>query len=131
MTTTDRTPTAQDVLDAAVAEINGQHRPGQAAMAEAITESFHSGRHRLVQAGTGTGKSLGYLAPALIEVAAGRADRVVVATATLALQAQLAGKDIPAALDAVESGRRPSSRDGRTTPVGCGSTAAPKAHRVR
>ncbi|QDP97161.1 ATP-dependent DNA helicase [Microlunatus elymi] len=104
-------PTAQDVLDAAVAKINGQHRPGQAAMAEAITESFHSGRHLLVQAGTGTGKSLGYLAPALIEVAAGRTDRVVVATATLALQAQLASKDIPAALDAVEAvtDRRPTA----------------------
>ncbi|WP_407662659.1 ATP-dependent DNA helicase [Microlunatus elymi] len=80
-------------------------------MAEAITESFHSGRHLLVQAGTGTGKSLGYLAPALIEVAAGRTDRVVVATATLALQAQLASKDIPAALDAVEAvtDRRPTA----------------------
>lgn len=104
-------PTAQDVLDAAVATINGQHRPGQAAMAEAITEAFGSGRHLLVQAGTGTGKSLGYLAPSLIALASGKVDRVVVATATLALQAQLAGNDIPAALDAVEkvTGRRPTA----------------------
>ena len=102
-------PKTQQVLEVAVGEIGGQHRPGQAAMAEAITESFGSGRHLLVQAGTGTGKSLGYLAPSLVELATGNADRVVIATATLALQAQLAGNDIPAALDAVEkvTGRRP------------------------
>lgn len=99
------------MLDAAVAEIGGQHRPGQAAMAEAITESFQSGRHLLVQAGTGTGKSLGYLAPSLIELAGGRVERVVVATATLALQSQLAKNDIPTALDSVEkvTGRRPTA----------------------
>jgi ATP-dependent DNA helicase DinG len=104
-------PTAQAVLDAAVAEIGGQHRPGQAEMAEAITESFGSGRHLLVQAGTGTGKSLGYLAPSLIALAGGRMDRVVIATATLALQTQLAKNDIPAALDAVQkaTGRRPTA----------------------
>ena len=59
--------------------------------------------------GTGTGKSLGYLAPTLVRFARGDLDRVVVTTATLALQSQLASKDIPHALDAVESvtGRRP------------------------
>lgn len=104
-------PTAQDVLDAAVATINGQHRPGQSEMAAAITEAFGSGRHLLVQAGTGTGKSLGYLAPSLIALADRQVDRVVIATATLALQAQLAGNDIPAALDAAETvtGRRPTA----------------------
>ncbi len=111
MTATTGKPTARDVLDTAVAAIDGRHRPGQSAMAEAITEAFGSGRHLLVQAGTGTGKSLGYLAPALVELATGRIDRVVVATATLALQAQLAKKDIPAALAAVEAvtGRRPTA----------------------
>ncbi|GAB3925668.1 hypothetical protein GCM10011575_06220 [Microlunatus endophyticus] len=116
MSTAERTtgstaPTAQDVLDAAVAEIGGQHRPGQVAMAEAITEAFGSGRHLLVQAGTGTGKSLGYLAPSLVALADGSVQRVVVATATLALQAQLATKDIPAALAAAEqaTGRRPNA----------------------
>ncbi|WP_407939721.1 ATP-dependent DNA helicase [Microlunatus soli] len=80
-------------------------------MAAAITEAFGSGRHLLVQAGTGTGKSLGYLAPSLIALSDHKVDRVVVATATLALQAQLAGNDIPAALEAVESvtGRRPTA----------------------
>ncbi len=77
-------------------------------MADAVAESLATGQHLLVQAGTGTGKSLGYLAPALMR-AAGASERVVVATATLALQAQLATTDIPRALDAVEQvlGRRP------------------------
>ena len=68
-----------------------------------------SGRHLLVQAGTGTGKSLGYLAPALVRLAQQPTERIVVATATLALQSQLANNDIPAALDAVEAvaGERP------------------------
>ncbi|WP_432558339.1 ATP-dependent DNA helicase [Granulicoccus sp. GXG6511] len=77
-------------------------------MADAVAEALATGQHLLVQAGTGTGKSLGYLAPALMR-AAGASERVVVATATLALQAQLAKTDIPRALDAVEKvlGRRP------------------------
>ncbi|MDO5500015.1 MAG: ATP-dependent DNA helicase [Propionibacteriaceae bacterium] len=77
-------------------------------MADAVTEALATGQHLLVQAGTGTGKSLGYLVPALLR-AAGASERVVVATATLALQAQLAKTDIPRALDAVEQvlGRRP------------------------
>lgn len=98
-----------DVLAAAVAEIGGLERPGQLELAAAVGESFDSGVHLLAQAGTGTGKSLGYLAPTLVRLARGDLDRVVVTTATLALQSQLASKDIPSALDAVESvtGRRP------------------------
>jgi ATP-dependent DNA helicase DinG len=97
------------VLNAAVAEIGGTERPGQIQMADAIAEALESGRHLLVQAGTGTGKSLGYLAPALIRLVKHERERIVVATATLALQRQLATKDIPAALDAVEkvTGTRP------------------------
>ena len=78
-------------------------------MADAIASTFSSGRHLLVQAGTGTGKSLGYLAPALVRLVQQPEERIVVATATLALQSQLAGTDIPAALDAVEAvlGERP------------------------
>src|SRR4051794_38601114 len=64
-------------------------------MAEAVAEAMESKRHLLVQAGTGTGKSLGYLVPALLHK-----DRVVVATATLALQHQLVERDIPALLEA-------------------------------
>ncbi|GAB3624880.1 ATP-dependent DNA helicase [Mariniluteicoccus endophyticus] len=78
-------------------------------MADSVAEALETGQHLLVQAGTGTGKSLGYLAPALTRVVNHPDERVVVATATLALQAQLASKDIPSALDAVEqaTGRRP------------------------
>ena len=68
----------------------GEARPGQAAMAEAVARAIDANRHLIVQAGTGTGKSLGYLVPAVLS---GR--RVVVATATKALQDQLAAKDLP------------------------------------
>jgi ATP-dependent DNA helicase DinG len=67
-----------------------EERPGQRQMAEAVAATIHSGRHLVVQAGTGTGKTLAYLVPA---IRSGR--RVVVATATKALQDQLAGKDLP------------------------------------
>jgi ATP-dependent DNA helicase DinG len=68
----------------------GEARPGQAAMADAVADAIARRRHLVVQAGTGTGKSLGYLVPAILS---GR--KVVVATATRALQDQLAGKDLP------------------------------------
>jgi ATP-dependent DNA helicase DinG len=99
----------RDVLAAAVKAIGGTERPGQVEMAEAIAECLESDHHLLVQAGTGTGKSLGYLAPALLWLVRHPSKRIVVATATLALQSQLANNDIPAALDAVElfTGRRP------------------------
>ena len=90
------------VLAAAVSEIGGQLRPGQQAMSEAVANSLSSGVHLLIQAGTGTGKSLGYLAPALMH-ALEAGQPVVIATATLALQAQLATKDIPTALQAVRA----------------------------
>ena len=97
------------VLAAAVATIGGTGRPGQVAMADAIAQSLETGQHLLVQAGTGTGKSLGYLAPALAWLAEHPDDRIVIATATLALQRQLADNDIPAAAAAVEEvlGERP------------------------
>jgi ATP-dependent DNA helicase DinG len=68
----------------------GEDRPGQLAMAAAVAAAIEGGRHLVVQAGTGTGKSLAYLVPALLS---GR--KVVVATATKALQDQLAIKDLP------------------------------------
>jgi ATP-dependent DNA helicase DinG len=99
----------RDVLSAAVKAIGGAERPGQIAMADAVAEALKSDHHLLVQAGTGTGKSLGYLAPALLWLGRHPGERIVVATATLALQAQLANNDIPAALEAVEAvtGQRP------------------------
>jgi ATP-dependent DNA helicase DinG len=90
-------PTVRAVLAAAVEALGGQERPGQIAMAETVAEAMESGRHLLVQAGTGTGKSLGYLVPALLHD-----DRVVVATATLALQHQLVERDIPALVEAAK-----------------------------
>ena len=68
----------------------GEARPGQQEMALAVASAIESQRHLIVQAGTGTGKSVGYLVPALLS---GR--KVVVATATKALQDQLAAKDLP------------------------------------
>jgi ATP-dependent DNA helicase DinG len=68
----------------------GEARPGQEEMAVAVATAIESNRHLIVQAGTGTGKSVGYLVPALLS---GR--KVVVATATKALQDQLAAKDLP------------------------------------
>lgn len=67
-----------------------EERQGQVDMSHAIAESLASGRSIIVQAGTGTGKSLGYLVPAIL---AGK--RTVVATATKALQDQLARHDLP------------------------------------
>jgi ATP-dependent DNA helicase DinG len=99
----------RDALAAAVAAIGGTERSGQATMADAVADSLDTGRHLLVQAGTGTGKSLGYLAPSLVWLIAHPGRRIVIATATLALQRQLADNDIPVALDAVEqvTGKRP------------------------
>ena len=87
----------RDVLAAAVEALGGQERPGQVDMAEAVAAAMESGEHLLVQAGTGTGKSLGYLVPAMLND-----DRVVVATATLALQHQLVERDIPALVEGVK-----------------------------
>lgn len=99
----------RDVLSSAVKGIGGAERPGQVAMADAIADALESEHHLLIQAGTGTGKSLGYLAPALLWLVRHPGERIVVTTATLALQGQLANNDIPAAVDAVEAvtGERP------------------------
>jgi ATP-dependent DNA helicase DinG len=91
----------RQLLTAAVGAIGGIERAGQVQMAEAVAAAFDSGEHLLVQAGTGTGKSLAYLVPALLYADA--ADQpAVVATATLALQAQLVDRDLPSLAKAVE-----------------------------
>lgn len=102
---------ALGVLDAAVSAIGGTPREGQVTMCDEVSRAFASGEHVLIQAGTGTGKSLGYLAPAFAHVMNSPGSRVIVATATLALQTQLATKDVPVVIDAVEatSGRRPKA----------------------
>jgi ATP-dependent DNA helicase DinG len=88
-------PGVAALLDLAVRDIGGQPRAGQVAMAEAVAECLagESGT-LLVQAGTGTGKSLAYLVPAARHAIEAQ-EPVVVATATLALQRQLVEKDLP------------------------------------
>ncbi|MGW1194920.1 ATP-dependent DNA helicase [Streptomyces sp. NPDC002536] len=94
--TSSSSPSLTDLLHAAVSAVGGTERPGQVAMAESVAEAIADGSHLLVQAGTGTGKSLGYLVPALAH-----GERVVVATATLALQRQLVERDLPRTVDAL------------------------------
>src|SRR2546426_3932656 len=99
-------PSATTLLETALGAIpGGVTRSGQVAMTEAIVEAVGSGRHLLVQAGTGTGKSLAYLAPALTVDGP-----VVISTATLALQSQLIEKDLPRLSQAVSPllGREPT-----------------------
>ena len=84
-------------LDAAITAIGGKARDGQIEMAEAVANALTDRHHLMVQAGTGTGKSLAYLVPALVH---GR--KVLVATATLALQRQLVERDLPAVVPALE-----------------------------
>ncbi len=71
-----------------------EERPGQVEMASLVQEAFEKRETLMVEAGTGTGKSLAYLIPAAQRaVAAG--ERIVIATRTINLQEQLTGKDIP------------------------------------
>ena len=98
---------ALNLLDEVVEATGGQKREGQRTMAAHVAQALELQRHLLVQAGTGTGKSLGYLVPALARV--GESDQpIVVATATLALQAQIVNRDIPRLLEALEP--RPESQ---------------------
>ncbi len=69
---------------------NYEFRPGQMEMAEAVWEALERGRHLIVEAGTGTGKTLAYLVPAILS-----GKRVVVSTGTKNLQEQIYYKDIP------------------------------------
>jgi len=102
-------PTLLELLAAAVVGVNGTERPGQVAMAEAVATAMRDGEHLLVQAGTGTGKSLAYLVPALLH-SEDSDQAVVVSTATIALQNQIVERDLPQLIDAVEPllGRRPT-----------------------
>ncbi|MFJ6001994.1 ATP-dependent DNA helicase [Arthrobacter sp. NPDC092385] len=91
---------ALDLLDTAVGAMGGEMRAGQHEMVRQVSEAIRTGDHLLVQAGTGTGKSLAYLVP-LIAHAMDSDRPSVVSTATLALQAQIVGRDLPRLLDAV------------------------------
>ena len=84
-------PSVAELLRQVVAALPaGEVRTGQVEMAEVVAKALGSGGHVAVTAGTGTGKSLAYLVPAVDSH-----KRVVVATATKALQDQLANHDLP------------------------------------
>ncbi|MDN5885358.1 MAG: ATP-dependent DNA helicase [Corynebacterium casei] len=93
--------TTDTLLDQAVAALGGARRDGQHAMAQAVTKALESDRHLAVQAGTGTGKSLAYLVPA-IRHAHNTGSTIIVSTATIALQRQLVERDLPRLVDALE-----------------------------
>ncbi|WP_238418982.1 ATP-dependent DNA helicase [Gordonia sp. 'Campus'] len=104
-----KTPPVTDLLDAAVTALGGARRDGQVAMASAVAHAIDTGEHLAVQAGTGTGKSLAYLVPAIRHaVESGRT--VVVSTATIALQRQLIERDLPRLAKALKKpiGREPT-----------------------
>ena len=92
-----------------------ERRPQQEAMALAVTETLGRDRHLLVEAGTGTGKSIAYLLPAALQ-AVERGEPVVVSTNTLALQDQLYRKDLPDLRAALADGRGEDLADGGAAP---------------
>lgn len=93
----DLSAQVRKALEVAVEAIGGSTREGQIEMAEAVANALSDRHHLMVQAGTGTGKSLAYLVPALVH-----GKRVLVATATLALQRQLVERDLPRIVPALE-----------------------------
>jgi ATP-dependent DNA helicase DinG len=102
-------PGVTELLEAAVTAVGGQRREGQDTMAQAVRRAITSGEHVAVQAGTGTGKSLAYLVPA-IHHAVARDTTVVISTATIALQRQLVDRDLPRLAKALKPllGRAPT-----------------------
>ncbi len=88
------------LLEAAVDAVGGEVREGQRTMAEGVAAAMEKDRHLLVQAGTGTGKSLAYLVPAIAHAVT--TDKpVVISTATIALQTQIVEKDLPRIVEAL------------------------------
>lgn len=109
MPTSDALPSLRELLITAVDAVGGSERPGQVTMAEAVHKSIRTGAHLAVQAGTGTGKSLAYLVPAVRHaIESGRS--VVISTATIALQRQLVDRDLPRMAKALKQaiGREPT-----------------------
>src|SRR5436305_8001319 len=95
---------AEHLLARVTAGLPGREsRPQQVEMAKAVAAALAGGRPLVVRAGTGVGKSLAYLCGAVPHLLDGGDHRVVIATATKALQDQLAGKDLPTVV-AVEKG---------------------------
>jgi ATP-dependent DNA helicase DinG len=107
-TSPDDASPVQELLATAVGAIGGTERTGQTVMAQAVWDAVADGTHLAVQAGTGTGKSLAYLVPAM-QLAADKRGPVVVSTATIALQRQLVERDLPRLAEALREplGRTP------------------------
>lgn len=95
-------PSARELLALAVDAIGGTPRTGQQRMVEAVSEAMDNHQHLAVQAGTGTGKSLAYLIPA-IRQALQQELPVIISTATIALQRQLIDRDLPNLAQTLES----------------------------
>ncbi len=104
-----KAPDLDALLHAAVQGIGGIERPGQVQMVHAVADAIEKKEHLLVQAGTGTGKSLAYLIPAVAHALAAGLPAVV-ATATLTLQAQIVDRDMPRLAQAIAPllGRQPT-----------------------
>src|SRR5438552_11556848 len=94
-----------------------EHRPGQIEMANAVHRAFEQKHHLIVEAGTGTGKTLAYLVPA-IAAACGSGARVVVSTGTKNLQEQLMDKDLPFLQEVLPKKFRAAVMKGRSN-YGC------------
>jgi len=108
VTTSDVSVSVPELLGIAVAALGGSERGGQLEMAAAVARAFETGEHLVVQAGTGTGKSLAYLIPAIVRAVSDDSP-VVVSTATIALQRQLVDRDLPRLADSLADAlpRRP------------------------
>ena len=102
---------AGEALDTVVSAMasGGERRPGQREMCEAVAAALDEDRHLIVAAGTGTGKSMAYLAPLAVS-----GKKAVVATATKALQDQLVGKDLPQLVQALGTPLRYAVLKGRS-----------------
>lgn len=90
-----------ELLRHVVSQIGGGERPGQDQMVQRVYQALNNEEHLLVEAGTGTGKSFGYLVPAMLWAIESE-QRVTVSTATLALQRQIMVQDAPLVAKAVE-----------------------------
>jgi ATP-dependent DNA helicase DinG len=106
-------PTIEDALgpDGLIARClpGYEHRPAQVNYAKRVQRGMLENIHVMAEAGTGTGKSFGYLVPALLN-----GERVIISTATIALQEQLLTKDIPLVLRALQSTARVVQLKGRS-----------------
>ena len=100
------------LADAPVGDFEYEARPQQVDMARAVADALDAGRHLVVEAGTGVGKSLAYLVPLILH-AKRVGKRVLVSTHTISLQEQLVGKDLPLLRERLETPFRATLVKGR------------------